>query len=74
MRLTYQTRAWATDRLESSGPRQDAAEPKYVEAISLQDFKLTGPEAPPDDQPVEHWQDEGWRLQAYRLTRAVALV
>jgi hypothetical protein len=45
VRLTYQTRAWATVRLEISGPEQGADEPEYVEAISLQDFKLNGPQA-----------------------------
>jgi hypothetical protein len=45
VRLTYQTRAWATVRLEISGPEQGADEPEYIEAISLQDFKLTGPRA-----------------------------
>jgi len=45
VRLTYQTRGWATVRLEISAPEHGADEPEYVEAISLQDFKLTGPQA-----------------------------
>jgi len=45
VRLTYQTRGWATVRLEISGPEHGADEPEYVEAISLQDFKLTGPQS-----------------------------
>lgn len=43
VRLSYQTRAWATVRLEVSGPEAGADEPEYVDAISLEDFKLTGP-------------------------------
>ncbi len=45
VRLTYQTRAWATVRLEISGPEHGVEEPEYVDAIKLQDFKLTGPQA-----------------------------
>lgn len=43
VRLSYQTRAWSTVRLEVSGPDAGADEPEYVDAISLQDFKLSGP-------------------------------
>jgi len=44
VRLTYQTRAWATVRLEVSGPEYGADEAEYVDAISLQDFRLSGPQ------------------------------
>jgi hypothetical protein len=43
VRLSYQTRAWATVRLEISAPEHGADEPEYLDAISLQDFKLSGP-------------------------------
>lgn len=43
VRLSYQTRAWATVRLEISGPEVGADEAEYVEAISLEHFKLSGP-------------------------------
>ena len=43
VRLSYQTRAWATVRLEVSGPEVGADEPEYVDAISLEDFRLSGP-------------------------------
>jgi hypothetical protein len=44
VRLTYQTRAWATVRLEVSGPEYGADEAEYVDAISLRDFRLSGPQ------------------------------
>jgi hypothetical protein len=47
IRLTYQTRAWATVRLEISGSEHGADEPEYIDAISLQDFKLAGPQSIP---------------------------
>jgi hypothetical protein len=43
VRLTYQSRAWATVRLEASGPEVGDDEAEYVDAISLEDFKLVGP-------------------------------
>jgi len=43
VRLNYQTRAWATVRLEISAAEHGADEPEYLDAISLEGFKLIGP-------------------------------
>jgi hypothetical protein len=43
VRLTYQSRAWATVRLEASRFEVGADEAEYLDAISLEDFKLSGP-------------------------------
>ncbi len=43
VRLTYQSRAWATVRLEASQSEIGADEAEYIDAISLEDFKLSGP-------------------------------
>jgi hypothetical protein len=43
VKLSYQTRSWATVRLEVSGPEIGADEVEFVEAISLEIFELSGP-------------------------------
>lgn len=43
MRLEYQSRAWATIRLEVSGPDVSDREVELVPAIELEHFLLTGP-------------------------------
>jgi hypothetical protein len=43
VRLNYQTRAWATVRLEISAAEHGVDEPEYLDAISLEGFKLIGP-------------------------------
>lgn len=43
VRLIYQSRAWATVRLEVSQSEIGADEAEYIDAISLEDFKLSGP-------------------------------
>lgn len=46
VRLTYQTRAWATVRLEISDSEvsSDDVDVERISAISLEDFKLSGPD------------------------------
>lgn len=43
VRMEYQSRAWATLRLEVSGPDASGGEAEAVPAIDLEHFRLTGP-------------------------------
>ncbi len=43
VRLSYQSRPWATVRLEISASEESAVEVERIEAIGLESFKLAGP-------------------------------